>query len=440
MGQHLSYIYDQKLANEYVATGDASSCIAFNLPTKYIAHTAVPKYDDRYPVASENAMHGCYWRSMEIAADLCCKSIVFPCIYPEKLFSQQLAIHICARTLRRFLERFAESVGIEAVVICVEDAQTMQLFLRIFTIYFPRDEIDLKYSQKYMPAYTGNASGCTVVKSRRLNLELSPLQDLDAANNEVRVLNANRQRRERIDYETYDIYGNLRPAIRCMVECKDEPETIWKQEEMKKWQWQKENESMSVKYKRYWNRCRKTNLAQMRQHQFVYIAGQDIDGRDIVVFVGNRFPAKQLMTEKKLKQSLLFLIKEMHHIVSREYCVIYLHSYVDEATNIPPIAWINHCFHICAHRFCRNLDKFFVLHSNFRIKSLFYLLSSKNFYQKIIYLDSLTKLEENNIDIERIALPGKAWEYERQMFGEEKLADKMALATDDLVLDALPYG
>merc|ERR1712228_247628 len=146
----------------------------------------------------------------------------------------------------------------------------------------------------------------------------------------------------------------------------------------------------------------------IQMHQFVYVGGQDDDGRDIVIFVGNRFPSQQLMQQKKLKESLLFVIKELHHIVSREYIVIYLHSYLNEEENLPPISWIN-------------------------------ILSTKAFYKKIVYLDSITKLEHNHIDLERIALPGKSWEYEREIFGEDKLADKMALATDDLVLDALPY-
>ena len=145
------------------------------------------------------------------------------------------------------------------------------------------------------------------------------------------------------------------------------------------------------------------------------------------------------MEQKKLKQSLLYIIRELHHIVDREYVVIYLHSKVNEEQNLPPISWVNQAFQICGHRFHKNLHKFFVIHPNFRLKSWFYVLSTKSFYQKIEYLDSMTKLEHHNIDLEHIALPGKSWEYERELFGEDKLADKMALTSDDLVLDALPY-
>lgn len=442
--EYLEWIYQNKKLGDYISTGDAQECSPFNLPCKYIIHTSPPRYDDRYPVASENAMNSCYWRSLEIACDLQCKTIVFPSIYPPKFFSEQLAIHILSRTLRRFLERY-QSVSFQSVVICVDNEDQMQLYTRIFTIYFPRDNIDLKYSQKYMPAYTGNISGGTVVKLRRQNIELSPLI------NPTQNINANRLsylpnnsnialiHKNHIDYETYDIYGNLRPAIQSMVECKVEPEKIWKAQENKKWGWQKVEESFEIRYKRYWNRCRKLNLHQIQMHQFVYVGGKDRDDRDIIIFVGNRFPAKQLMQQKKLKQSLLYIIRELHHIVDRDYVVIYLHSKVNEEENLPPISWINQCFQICGHRFHKNLHKFFVIHPNFRLKSWFYVLSTKSFYQKIVYLDSMTKLEHHNIDLEHIALPGKSWEYERELFGEDKLVDKMALASDDLVLDALPY-
>jgi len=181
------------------------------------------------------------------------------------------------------------------------------------------------------------------------------------------------------------------------------------------------------------------NLKHIELNQFVYVGGQDNDGRDIIIFVGNRFPAKRLMEQKKLKQSLLYIIRELHHIVERDYVVIYLHSHVDEEENLPPITWINQCFQICGHRFSKNLHRFYVIHPNFRLKSWFYVLSTRTFYQKIIYLDSVTKLEHHNVELEHIALPGKTWEYERELLGEDQLADKMQLATDDLVLDALPY-
>ena len=442
--EYLEYIYSIKKLGEYISTGDCEQCASFNLPCKWIIHTCPPRYENRYPVASENAMNSCVWRSLEIACDLNCKTIVFPSIYPPKFFSEQLAIHILSRTLRRFLERY-QSVSFKSVVICVDNEEQMQLYTRIFTIYFPRDDIDLKYSQKYMPAYTGNISGGTVVKLRKHDIELSPLvyNTMNNNNNQNVMLPNNSNialiNKNHIDYETYDIYGNLRPAIQCMVEYKVEPEKVWKQQESKKWGWQKVEESFNIRYKRYWNRCRKLNLMHIQLHQFVYVGGKDENDRDIIIFVGNRFPAKQLMQQKKLKESLLYIIRELHHIVDRDYIVIYLHSYVNEEQNLPPVSWINQCFQICSNRFNKNLNKFFIIHPNFRLKSWFYVLATKSFYQKIIYLDSMTKLEHYNIDLEHIALPGKSWEYEREIFGEDKLVDKMALTSDDLVLDALPY-
>eukprot|EP01083_Nonionella_stella_P200684 734721_1 len=174
--EYLEYIYFSKKYGYKISTGSAQICEnGYNLPCKYIINCVPPKYDDRYPVASENAINSCYWRSLELATDYQCKTIVLPSIYPPNFFSEQLAIHILARTLRRFLERYHEKIIFESIVICIDSELQMQLYTRIFTIYFPRDAIDLKYSNKYMPSYTGNNSGGTCVKLRKNNIELSPL-------------------------------------------------------------------------------------------------------------------------------------------------------------------------------------------------------------------------------------------------------------------------
>lgn len=152
--EYLEYIYLLKKMNDYVCTGDVKNIPSFDLPCKHIIHTAPPTYNDRYPVASENAMNSCYWRSLELANDLKCKSIVFLPICPPNFYSQHLSIHILSRTLRRFLER-APNSSLKSVVICIEQHDHLELYMRIITVYFPRDYIDLKYSHKYLPAYTG---------------------------------------------------------------------------------------------------------------------------------------------------------------------------------------------------------------------------------------------------------------------------------------------
>lgn len=216
---------------------------------------------------------------------------------------------------------------------------------------------------------------------------------------------------KQIDYETYDIYGNLRPGIQKMVEYKELPEKIWKQSEYRKWRWQIIEESLQIKYQRYWIRSRSISLKEIEIHQFCYIGGTDNDGRDIIVFVGCRFPGQKLFRIQKLKRALLFIIRELHNIVSKDYIVVYLHSLVNEEENVPPIAWIHECFQIVSNHFLKKLYRFFIIHPTFRLKSWFYILSQKVFWDKILYLDSVYKLEQFQIDLENVALPGKCWEF-----------------------------
>ena len=74
-------------------------CKEYNLNIKEIIHIVPPLYDERYPVASENALHSCYWKSLELASDLKCESIILPILYPNKYFSEHLACHIITNNL-----------------------------------------------------------------------------------------------------------------------------------------------------------------------------------------------------------------------------------------------------------------------------------------------------------------------------------------------------
>lgn len=137
-----------------------------------------PFYDDNKPVASENALHSCYWRSLELASDLQCRNIVIPPLYPDYLYNEELAVHMMSRTLRRFLERSPESF-MSVVLVTLNEAQ-MMTYTTIMTMYFPRDAIDEKFSMKYVPYYTGDEAGATVVKVRKCTLTqwINPLQNL----------------------------------------------------------------------------------------------------------------------------------------------------------------------------------------------------------------------------------------------------------------------
>lgn len=86
-------------------TGDAKITGAHNLPCSKVIHAVGPKYVEVGPQRAEEALVGCYRRSLELAAGEGCPSIAFSAIgtgvygYPAKD-----AARVALRTTREFLE------------------------------------------------------------------------------------------------------------------------------------------------------------------------------------------------------------------------------------------------------------------------------------------------------------------------------------------------
>lgn len=86
-------------------TGDAKITGAHNLPCKKVIHAVGPKYVEVGPQRAEEALVGCYRKSLELAAGEGCPSVAFSAIgtgiygYPPRD-----AARVALRTTREFLE------------------------------------------------------------------------------------------------------------------------------------------------------------------------------------------------------------------------------------------------------------------------------------------------------------------------------------------------
>ena len=111
-------------------TGDAKVTPAFNLPAKYVIHAVGPLWNGgRYGERAQ--LISCYRRSLEIARDIECTSIAFPCIstgiygYPK-----HDACQIAIDTVREHLELEQSP---EQVIFCCfsqEDGELYREMLR----------------------------------------------------------------------------------------------------------------------------------------------------------------------------------------------------------------------------------------------------------------------------------------------------------------------
>lgn len=89
-----------------IKTGEAVITPGFNLPAKYIIHTAGPIYSQWGPVESERLLRLAYTNSLKLAVENNCKSIAFPLIssgiygYPK-----EEALEVATSTIESFISK-----------------------------------------------------------------------------------------------------------------------------------------------------------------------------------------------------------------------------------------------------------------------------------------------------------------------------------------------
>ena len=108
-------------------TGEAVITPGFNLPSRYVIHTAGPIWRDGKH-DEERLLRSCYRNSMELAARQGCASIAFPLIssgiygYPKAE-----ALHVTLDEIRRFLGDAADSGHDLDVYLCVFDKTAFEI-------------------------------------------------------------------------------------------------------------------------------------------------------------------------------------------------------------------------------------------------------------------------------------------------------------------------
>ena len=108
-------------------TGEAVITPGFNLPSRYVIHTAGPIWRDGKH-DEERLLRSCYRNSMELAARQGCASIAFPLIssgiygYPKAE-----ALHVALDEIRRFLGDAADSGHDLDVYLCVFDKTAFEI-------------------------------------------------------------------------------------------------------------------------------------------------------------------------------------------------------------------------------------------------------------------------------------------------------------------------
>lgn len=96
-----------------IKTGEAVITPGFDLPAKFVIHTAGPVYKNRSPEESERLLRSAYMESLRLAVENKCESIAFPLIssgiygYPKAE-----ALQVATSAIRDFLNEYDIDVSL----------------------------------------------------------------------------------------------------------------------------------------------------------------------------------------------------------------------------------------------------------------------------------------------------------------------------------------
>jgi len=157
-------------------TGEAKLTPGYDLPYKFVIHTVGPRYNEKYRIAAENALHNCYRNSLQALTENGGLSMALPVINSEKRgYPPANGAHIAIRTIRRFLERHGKSVDTIAFVMDNDDEYA--LYEKTLCLYFPRNKDEEREATAQLPEDTGSETGETVVEERKIRIATAPTVD-----------------------------------------------------------------------------------------------------------------------------------------------------------------------------------------------------------------------------------------------------------------------
>lgn len=101
-------------------TGNAKITKGYNLPAKHVIHAVGPVYTEKMGDKNAELLSSCYIKSLKLAEDNKCKSIVFPCISTGVYdYPSDDASRVALDTVREFLDGKDGDKKFEKIIFCL---------------------------------------------------------------------------------------------------------------------------------------------------------------------------------------------------------------------------------------------------------------------------------------------------------------------------------
>lgn len=324
-------------------TGDAKITKGYDLPARFVIHTVGPRYNVRYQTAAQSALYSCYRKTMQLVRENELQSVALSVINSVRRgYPPEEGAHIALRTVRRFLEKYGDTI--ETVVFAVED-EDVGIYETLMPLYFPRNRDEETVALHCLPADLGNEDGEPYVADRQIRIQDKPhqLHDVDfEENTELLVGPETLIQLGNSDFtKMMDDVDLTRPSQRNSLV---EKNVVLEAQGMNR-------------YERVLRRARTEDLSSISQIGCLYQSGFDKLGRPVIVLVGRWFKCNEIDLEK----AMLYLVYLLYTVAKEDYVIIYFNTNTS-SDNRPSMAWIREVYSVLEYKYRKNLKALYIVH------------------------------------------------------------------------------
>jgi len=377
---------DAVVALEGCKTGHAKLTNAFELPSTYIIHTVGPRYNAKYQTAAENALHNCYRNTLQVARESGIRSIALAVVNSQrKGYPPETGAHIALRTVRRFLEHYRDAF--DTVVFAMQEgAVDYSVYRSVLPLYFPRTDNELLAARTTLPVDCGDEWGETIIEERKIRI--AAVLPTDSSNSITSDDNSKRRPLQFGNESTMIADDELKPSVLAHMSSSNDDarqRAVRRQSSAVA-----ADKARRDEYAQWLMQAEKAELADIARLRYIYRAGSDASGKEIVVLLGCMLPVKQV----DLHRVLLYVVRVLAPLAGRPFSLVYIHGGVTSAHD-PPFAWLRQLYGLLDYPHGQGLHAFYVVHPTFFLKVGFTLLSpflSSSFNDKLQYINGLRDL------------------------------------------------
>lgn len=371
---------------EACRSGEARITKAYGLPCSWLLLTVGPKFKEKYQTAAQNTLNSCYRESLQLLAEHELRTVAIPCQWYREGYPPEEQAHVALRTARRCLEKLRHAI--DTLVFVAAGESEAELYNGLLPLYFPRTAGEEEASRAALPDSCRSEWGEVAVEERRIRVSsclVSRDEEDEGRGGSAPLFSPSDEDDRSFLHARADADE---AAIQRLEGTMIEAETP---------------EVARAACLRYLRRARDLRC-EPEATRFVFRAGQDRYGRQVVVLLGARLPSLGIRDERALP----LFVKELELLRGERFVLLYANSCVP-ALDSSKLEVLQEMLAVIGAKYRGSLEQLLVLHPGLWFRAAFALGRAMDdlaasVWHDTVYLESLADLSTWTA-LERLELP-----------------------------------